>query len=150
MRRRVLGSLVAALALAAAPAVALGATATHVSVSPGFIGPHTAVVLRFQAPNTTGTIGPVLHTDAVVLRGPSRSGCIGVSDVVVRGADAGQRMTMTLRPGQLGGRWCTGRYAGELVERTQPACGPGPVRACPEYIQVGQTLARFSFRVVAR
>ena len=143
----------AALALAGAPAVAVGATggpATRVSVSPGSIGPHTDVVLRFQVPYTTGTIGPVLHTDAIVLRGPSRTGCIGVSDVVLRGAEAGQKMTMTLRPGRLGGSWCTGTYAGSLVERSAPGCGPGPVRACPEYIQVGQTLARFSFRVTAR
>ena len=143
----------AALALAAAPAAAIGATgapATRVSVSPGSIGPHTNVVLRFQVPYTTGMIGPQLRTDAIVLRGPSRTGCIGLSDVVLRGADAGQRMTMTLRPGRLGGSWCTGTYAGSLVERSQPGCGPGPVRACPQDIQVGETLARFSFRVTAR
>ena len=154
MRRWWLGSVMALVALAVAPAVAAASTAgpaTHVSVSPRSPGPRTSVHLRFRMPQGTGTIGALLRTDAILLRGPRRRGCIGSGEVAVRGGGAGSEMHLTLDPARLGGRWCVGAYSGLLVTRERLVCPPGRGRACPDLAAepVSHTLASFAFRVAA-
>lgn len=149
MRSRALGALTALVALVAAPAAAFAfrPTTVRVSVTPRTIGPRTNVVVRFTMPFTTSASAGIRDSDALVLSGPRHTGCIRSSDVALAGADAGTRVATTLRPSRLGGRWCVGVYDGRLVQTTQLACRPGPVRACPQIMIAARTLARFRFRV---
>jgi len=154
---RVLSAVVAA---GVALAVPMGVSAdvvspdTHVQVAPSAIGTHTDVLLRFRQPVTTGENGDERSFETLVFGGPSRPRCIGARRVVLAAAHAGTTVRHLLRPGFLGGSWCTGTYEGRLTLQVQPDCtGTGPVTAqavaCPMFIMAPRTLATFHFRVTA-
>ncbi len=56
----------------------------------------------------------------------------------------GDRVSVTLDPHALGGRWCAGTYAGRVEQLQTPVCPHGKV--CPLYV-VLTPLARFTLHV---
>jgi hypothetical protein len=154
----VLLALAAALAI---PGAALAATLIgpqtpmHVITHP--VGPRTAVVVKFLQPVDTTSMSSLETTERLEVAGPTHSGCIGQSGVVVPAAQAGSSMTvtvrpvtLTLRPDRPGGLWCLGTYRGTLIVSMMPRCGGQPIHACPEFVVAPRTVGHFSFRVTPR
>jgi hypothetical protein len=146
----VLLALAAALAIpGAALAATLNGPQTPMHVTPHPVGPRTAVVVKFLQPVDTTSMSSLETTERLQVAGPTHSGCVGEGGVVVPAAQAGTSMTLTLRPGRLGGPWCLGTYRGTLIVSMMPRCGGPPVRACPQFVIAPRIVGHFSFRVTA-
>jgi hypothetical protein len=151
MRRTVLILIAGIVALAAVP-VALATTgATTARVSPGKGGIHTQFHFSMRLPTatgTTGTTGRATRSDSIEISGPSHAGCVSGATWVLPSAGAGTMARETFNPGRLGGRWCSGTFRGEVLERVNSVCGPPMVMIiCPQLEIAPQVIARFSFRV---
>jgi hypothetical protein len=154
--RRIVFALVPAVVLLVVAAVAIAATpplttpplttvSTRVYVAPGSGSPHTKFRLSFRIPDATGMPGLFRRSDMLGVSGPGRAGCISRTSVLLRSAQAGARLRVTLNPSGLGGSWCVGNFHGQIVETEQVICQP--TRACPDIAVAPRTIARFKFRV---
>jgi hypothetical protein len=149
--RRIVFALVPAVVLLVVAAVAIAAppplttASTRVYVAPGSGSPHTKFRLSFRIPDATGMPGLFRRSDMLGVSGPSRAGCISRTSVLLRSAQAGARLRVTLNPSGLGGSWCVGTFHGQIVETEQVICQP--TRACPDIAVAPRTIARFKFRV---
>jgi hypothetical protein len=75
----------------------------------------------------------------------SKRACLAQISVSVRAARRGERLHVRLDPKVLGGAWCAGIYHGVVRELQSPVCPRGS--ACPTYVRVVRTVARFSLIV---
>ncbi len=125
-----------------------GQRGVPVEVVPAFGGPATTFVVSFITPARTGVIGSIrlrdLLTATHVSAGP---GCVAQISMPVPDARRSQRVRVRLDPKSLGGNWCAGIYHGKVVELQSAVCPPGT--ACPTYVRLVGTVARFSLTVRA-
>ena len=143
---RVLGfGVVATFLLTCAPA---SATLVPARVTPSAGTPASTFVVSFVSPVRTGVIGSkrFLHRLSAVSATPTK-GCLPQVESSVPIARKGQRVRVKLDPFALGGRWCTGRYTGKIVELQTLVCPPGTM--CPTYVRMLGTVARFTLVVHA-
>lgn len=148
--------LLAAAALVSAPAPAQTAssparrsTGPRITVDPGHGWPGTRFTVSFTAPDAAGLSGGLEREYVVALDGPRPTGgCVGGGTVAVTRARAHARVRVTLSPRTLGGRWCAGRYRGEIDELGRPVCPTH--KLCPEFIVMIRTVGHFGFRVNSR
>jgi len=132
------------LASMLAGAIAIGQPALHVRVTPPLGGANTTFNVSFRVPESTGTVSGAHRYDELTGSASAPGGCIANFSVRARNATAGTRVSVTLNPRTLGGRWCPGTYAGRVEQLQTPVCSPG--QACPMYI-VLTPLARFTLHV---
>jgi hypothetical protein len=103
-------------------------------------------VVRFNAPERTGTFGGLERHDLLTATGPNGSnGCITNVDVRAPDARKGHRVRVRLAPRRLGGRWCAGAYRGAIEEIESAVCPRH--RFCPKFIVLRGTVGRFAFHV---
>jgi hypothetical protein len=124
-------AVVAALLLLAACSTAYAASSADVRVAPHGGGRHAAFVVRFTAPGPSGAQGVLERTYRVSATGPARRGCRARVAVPAQAAQAGERVRVSLRPGD-GSRWCRGRFRGRVTMTEGPYCdaeGPCPAKA---------------------
>lgn len=124
--------------------ISLGQPALHVRVTPPFGGSDTTFKVSFRVPESTGTIDGAHRYDELTGSASTPGGCVASFSVRAPNAPAGTRVSVTLNPRTLGGRWCPGTYAGRVEQLQTPVCSPG--QACPMYI-VLTPLARFTLHV---
>ena len=72
-------------------------------------------------------------------------GCLHQVESSVPVAHRGQRVHVRVDPFALGGRWCTGRYTGKIIELQTLVCPTGTM--CPTYVRPLGTVARFTLVV---
>lgn len=142
----VVGLLALAVPAAGAMTVASG---TVTKVAPGIGGPHTKFRFSFRTPAATGVASGWSRADTLSVGGPKQSGCVSQADMSLPRSQAGTMVRVTLNPSHLGGRWCTGSFAGEVIESQRIICGPPLVYACPQLVSAPQVISRFRFRVTA-
>jgi hypothetical protein len=142
--------VVTGVAATAAVSVATAAVRAGVqlTVKPASGSPTTRFVVSFRTPDQTGQMGALDRRDELSVQGPSgRAGCIAHVSRALPSAAAHARVTTTLDPAQLGGRWCIGAYRGRINEIEGPVCVKG--KPCPEFVSVVRTLGRFTFHVTS-
>jgi hypothetical protein len=89
-----------------------------ISVSPRSGSDTTRFVVRFAAAAAAAGRASGQRAYRVdVTAGTSAAGCITHASVHVVSRHAGGRATVTLDPGRLGGRWCTGTFRGRVAAR---------------------------------
>ena len=119
-----------------------------VQVRPLVGRPGTTFVVSFTAPVATGVIGSIRLRDELTLTNASNSkGCLTEVSAPVPDARRRQLVRVRLNAATLGGRWCTGRYSGKVLELQTAVCPRGT--ACPTYVRLRGTIARFSLTVRA-
>ena len=117
-----------------------------VEVAPTVGGPRTAFLLSFTAPVRTGVIGSIRLRDLLTATNASAgTGCLAQINAPVPDARRGQRVHVRLDPKTLGGNWCIGAYRGSVRELQTAVCPHGT--ACPTYVRLVATVARFSLIV---
>jgi hypothetical protein len=136
-------AIVASLVLECVPA---SATIVPAKVIPAAGTPASTFVVSFVSPGRTGVIGSkrLLDRLTAVSAAPGK-GCLSQVESSVPVARRGQRVHVRLDPFALGGRWCTGRYTGKIVELQTLVCPPGTM--CPTYVRLLGTVARFTLVV---
>ena len=143
--------LLVLVGVAVMPALSLAAAAHHrvglrITVKPTSGSPTTQFVVSFRTPDRTGKVGIVDRREELSLQGPSHAaGCISSVSTTLPAAAAHARVSDTLDPAQLGGKWCVGAYRGQIEEIQGPACAKG--KPCPEFASRLRTLGRFAFQV---
>ena len=151
MRRSVLILVAGILALAAVPAAGAilpgPVTSTKVLVTPRTGGPRTTFRFAFRTLSSTGVGGGWSRVNTLSVTGPRRAGCVGDGTTTLPQSVAGTMVRVTMNPARLGGRWCSGRFRGEIVDSQRIICDPMPVEACPQIVIAPQVIARFTFRV---
>jgi hypothetical protein len=115
-------------------------------VSPTVGVPGTMFVVSFVSPVRTGVTGSVrlryLLTAASASPGQD---CLAQINSDVPDGRRGREVRVTLDPKALGGRWCTGSYAGMVLLVQTAVCPKGA--ACPTNVLVRGTVTRFSLAV---
>jgi hypothetical protein len=103
-------------------------------------------VVSFLSPRRTGVIGSRRFLDKLTaVSTTTGKNCLSQVDSPVPVARKGQRVRVRLDPSALGGRWCTGRYTGKIIELQTLVCPPGTM--CPSYVRLLGTVARFTLVV---
>ncbi|MGI8506039.1 MAG: hypothetical protein ACR2MK_04410 [Solirubrobacteraceae bacterium] len=144
MRRAVFG--VVALAVVGSFTLAASAAAgTRAYLAPGSGNPTTTFVLRFRAPDRTGSLGTLRRVYQLQTDGPEGTGCVSSVSIWLRPSQRHAHLRVTLNPKRLGGTWCAGRFHGRIQEVTTILCPR--LRACPDIVIAPRTITRFSFRV---
>lgn len=138
------GAVIAAtLLLECVPAAA---TLVPSTVAPATGTPASTFVVSFTSPGRTGVIGSKRLLDQLsAVSVTPRKGCLPQVESPVPAARRGQRVRIRLDPSALGGRWCSGRYTGKVVELQTLVCPPGVM--CPTYVRLLGTVARFTLVV---
>jgi hypothetical protein len=145
--------LLVLVGVAVMPALSLAAAAHHrvglrITVKPTSGSSTTQFVVSFGTPDRTGKVGIFDRREELSLQGPSHvAGCISSVSKTLPAAAAHARVSDTLDPAQLGGRWCVGAYRGQIEEIQGPACVTG--KPCPEFASQLRRLGRFVFRVMS-
>jgi hypothetical protein len=136
-------TIVATFVLACVPAAA---TIVPATVIPATGTPASTFVVSFVSPTRTGVIGSKRFLDKLtaVSAAPAK-GCLSQIEASAPAARRGQRVRVRLDPFALGGRWCTGRYTGKIIELQTLVCPPGTM--CPTYVRLLGTVARFTLVV---
>jgi hypothetical protein len=150
MRRRValvVGGVCVLAGLAPAGAVATGVRKAHITVKPSSGPPTTRFVIRFRAPDRTGRVGAMVRSYILSATGPAQPGCAGSPSLTLRPTRAHSRVRVTLSPKPFGGRWCPGRFHGQVEEIATPYCPAH--KLCPAFVVLIGTVGKFSFRVNA-
>jgi hypothetical protein len=133
--------------LAPSGGLAAGVRRVHVSVKPASGSPMTRFVIRFRAPDTTGRVGAMVRSYILSATGPAPPGCAGSPSLNLRPTRAHARVRVTLSPKAFGGRWCPGRFHGQVEEIATPYCPAH--KLCPAFVVLIRTVGKFSFRVNA-
>jgi hypothetical protein len=149
MKRRVAFGLTGVLLAMAmmAGAAAAGVKTVHIAVKPGTGSPTTRFVIRFRAPSRTGRVGAMVRSYILSATGPAQPGCAGNSSLTLRPTRARARVRVTLSPKSFGGRWCPGRFHGQVEEIATPYCPAH--KLCPAFVVLIGTVGKFNFRVDA-
>lgn len=142
-----LAGLVGAPATAAAALPIDSGSPTPVRVTPRVGGPRTRFRFSLKLPSATRSGGLRGTYDTLSAAGPHRAGCVGAASAVVPAGAAGTRVSVRLDPVRFGGRWCTGRFDGYVLETLRVVCSSPPVDACPMIVVAPRIIARFWFRV---
>jgi hypothetical protein len=114
------------------------------TVSPTTGSPHTVIHFSFTSPGGTGDASTQLSQSLSVV-GPHGGGCVGMHDQPVPMAPAGQTVSASVGPAQLGGAWCPGTYAARVEVLARPKCGQGMM--CPQFIRVVAVLGPATFTI---
>jgi hypothetical protein len=108
--------------------------------------PTSTFVVSFVSPSRTGVIGTKRFLDKLTaVSTKAGKGCLSQVDSSVPVARKGQRVGVRLDPLALGGRWCSGRYTGKIIELQTLVCPRGAM--CPAYVRLLGTVARFTLDV---
>jgi hypothetical protein len=148
MRRRaalVVAGMFVLVGTAPAAAMAAPARRIHITIKPGAGTPTTRFAIRFRAPDRTGRVGAMVRSYTLSAVGLPRPGCGASMSLALRGIKAHARVRVTLSPKALGGRWCPGRFRGQVEEIATPYCPAH--RLCPAFVVLIRTVGTFSFRV---
>lgn len=138
------GVVIAAMLLLAC--VASAAMLVPARVTPAAGTPATTFVVSFTSPGRTGVVGSKRLLDQLTaVSVTSKPGCLPQVESPVPVARRGQRVNVRLDPFALGGRWCTGRYTGKIIELQTLVCPAGTM--CPTYVRPLGTVARFTLAV---
>jgi hypothetical protein len=137
-------AVLAALWLAAAPALAEPAVNLRLAPKPGH--PRTTFRVAFTAPKAAGHQGVTERSYSVELSVRGR-GCIQSSVQTVPDAAAGERVHLRFRPSH---RWCLGKGRGTVSMTEGPYCDRTKPDPCPEFPTTTREIAHVTFRVVAR
>jgi hypothetical protein len=122
---------------------------TAAVVSPLVGSPTSAFTVAFRAPARTGVVGAVRLGDLLTATSASpRADCLGGVRAPVPDARRGALVHVRLAPARLGGSWCSGVYHGTVVELQTAVCPHGT--ACPTYVVLRGTVARFTLTVRGR
>jgi len=127
----------------APPGGAISSRSAQIRVSPASGHRRTHFVVKFTAPEKTGTVSGATRRYQVGAATSQQQGCVAAAAKSVGASHAGARVSTTLTP--IGGPWCTGTYKGKIVETVTPKCGIGKV--CPAFIGILHTIGTFKFRV---
>ena len=123
---------------------ATGGGPSALSVSPTSGSPQSVIRFSFTSPGgATGAGTQVSQALSVV--GPQRAGCVGTHDEAVAVAPAGQVVTVSVGPAQLGGAWCPGTYTARVEVLARPKCDQGMM--CPQFIRVVAVLGPATFSI---
>ncbi len=134
--------------LVAVPGVAVAAGA-RVGVKPSSGTPRTRFVVHFTAPDASGRIGGMNREYVVSANGPTgRRHCLDTVTVTPPRVKAHARVRVTLSPAALNGKWCLGRWSGNVEELESPICPPRQL--CPAFAVLEHRLGTFRFRVHPR
>lgn len=146
MRPRVLGLVTATTLLVFAALASSAAASVRVYVSPSIGKPTTHFVVRFRAPSETGL---TLHRRYELYASATKgSRCTSSVADAIGATSVGSHVRVTLKPARTGGRWCTGKFRGRIVEYISTVCQPtNAAIVCPDIVIAPQTIARFTFRV---
>lgn len=140
------GAVAVAVMLLLAGSSISASVGVPVDVAPTVGGPGTAFVISFTAPFRTGVIGSIRLRELLIATSVSAAaGCLAQVNAPVPDARRGQRVHVRLDPRTLGGNWCTGSYRGSVRELQTGVCPHGS--ACPTYVRLLATVARFSLLV---
>jgi hypothetical protein len=127
----------------APPGGTSSAKSARIRVSPAAGHRLTHFAVTFTAPDKTGTVSGAVRRYQVGAATSQKQGCVASANKPVGASRAGARVSTTLTP--VGGRWCTGTYAGKIIEIFMPKCGIG--KLCPAYVGVLRVVGTFKFRV---
>jgi hypothetical protein len=120
-------------------------SAARLTVSPAVGHPSSVLSFSFRAPVRTGRQGSNLVSYTLSVRGHARSGCVAIHGATLRAAHAGQMVTTSLGPAQLGGSWCTGTFNARVEELESAACAAGQM--CPQFIRIAAVIGPVSFKI---
>ena len=108
--------------------------------------PGTVFVVSFVSPVRTGVTGSVrLRYLLTAASSSPGQGCLAQINSAVPDGRRGRRVRVTLNPRALGGKWCTGTYAGKVSLLQTAVCPEGV--PCPTYVLMRGTVTRFSLLV---
>lgn len=107
----------------------------------------TSFTFTFTAPDSAGRRGQSNFGYQLGIQGPAHRGCLAARTAPAPRATAGQPVSVTLDPAELGGVWCEGDYSARVTELQTPVCQPGEM--CPQFIRVVRIVATGGFRVSA-
>jgi hypothetical protein len=127
----------------APPGGAISSRSAQIRVSPASGHRRTHFVVKFTAPEKTGTVSGATRRYQVGAATSQQQSCVAAAAKSVGASHAGARVSATLTP--IGGPWCTGTYKGKIIETVTPKCGIGKV--CPAFIGILHTIGTFKFRV---
>jgi hypothetical protein len=130
-------------AIPAPPGGTTSARSARIRVSPASGHRLTHFVVKFTAPEKTGTVSGATRRYQVGAATSQKQGCVAAANKSVGASRAGARVSTTLTP--IAGHWCTGTYKGKIVETVTPKCAAGKV--CPAFIGILRTIGTFKFRV---
>jgi hypothetical protein len=115
------------------------------TVSPATGSPRSIIHFAFTAPAAVAAPGPEQLSAGLSVIGPQKPGCIGLHRQPLSSMPAGQQITVSLGPAQLGGDWCPGTYTARVEVLARPKCGPGMM--CPQFIRVVAVLGPATFKI---
>jgi hypothetical protein len=115
------------------------------SVSPTTGSPHSIIHFAFTAPAATAASGSDQLSAGLSVIGSQKPGCVGLHRQPLSSMTAGQQMSISLGPAQLGGDWCPGTYTARVEVLARPRCGPGMM--CPQFIRVVAVLGTATFKI---
>ena len=138
-------AVLAAVWLAAAPALAQPAVKPRISPKPGH--PNTVFRVSFTAPRAAGHQGVSERSYSVELSVRGR-GCSQASARTVATAAAGQRVKVRFPPPSR--RWCLGKGRGTISMTEGPYCDRSKPDPCPAFPTTTREIAHFKFSVVKR
>jgi hypothetical protein len=128
--------------------VPAAATLVPARVSPATGTTSSTFVVSFVSPGRTGVIGSKRFIDKLTaVSSTPAKGCLAQVESSVPLARKGQRVHVRLDPLALGGRWCSDRYTGKIIELQTLVCPPGTM--CPTYVRLLGTVTRFTLVVRA-
>jgi hypothetical protein len=107
----------------------------------------TSFTFAFTAPDASGRRGQSNLGYQLGVQGPAQAGCLAAHAAPAPRATGGERVSVTLDPGKLGGLWCLGDYSARITELQTPVCQPSEM--CPQFIRVVRIVASGGFRVSA-
>jgi hypothetical protein len=139
------GSVAASVLPGHAATTRSGTAAPRVRVQPAVGTRHSQFRVDFR-PGAKPASMKVSSRYEVRVTGPDRSGCEGSAIVALRALSHSTLQRAQLAPAGGSGGWCRGTYHGRVERLIVPVCRP-PAMACPMFIAVAGTVARFSFRV---
>jgi hypothetical protein len=115
------------------------------TVSPTTGSPHSIIHFAFTAPAATAASGSDELSAGLSVIGPQKHGCVGLHRQPLSSMPAGQQMSVSLGPAQLGGDWCPGTYTARVEVLARPKCGAGMM--CPQFIRVVAVLGPATFKI---
>jgi hypothetical protein len=115
------------------------------TVSPTTGSPQSIIHFAFTAPAGAAASGSDQLSAGLSVIGPQKPGCVGLHRQPLSSMPAGQQMSVSLGPAQLGGAWCPGTYTARVEVLARPRCGPGMM--CPQFIRVVAMLGPATFKI---